>query len=93
MWQKKSYRKVSSFKRDIILMPRAEGKNYHLHNFFESLLEEDIRIIIKEHTYTDPHFQTEQLFCNLTINQVMDALLKIVTFIFWTTPIYYSNLQ
>ena len=56
-------------------------------------LEEDIRIIIKEHTYTDPHFQTEQLFCNLTINQVMDALLKIVTFIFWTTPIYYSNLQ
>ena len=40
-------------------------------------LEEDIRIIIKEHTYTDPHFQTEQLFCNLTINQVMDALLKI----------------
>ena len=40
-------------------------------------LEEDIRTIIKEHTYTDSHFQTEQLFCNLTINQVMDDLLKI----------------
>ena len=40
-------------------------------------LENDIRIIINEHVYTDPHFQTEQLFCSLTIEQVMQELLNL----------------
>ena len=40
-------------------------------------LESDIKKIIESKLYTDPHFQTEQLFCNLTINQVMKELLEI----------------
>ena len=36
----------------------------------------DIRKIIEEKLYVDPHFQTEQLFCSLTIDQVMMKLLE-----------------
>jgi len=39
-------------------------------------LEADIRKIIEEKLYVDPHFQTEQLFCSLTIDQVMMKLLE-----------------
>lgn len=39
-------------------------------------LETDIKKVIEERLYTDSHFQTEQLFCSLTIDQTMDELLK-----------------
>ena len=39
-------------------------------------LETDIKNIIEGRLYVDPHFQTEQLFCSLTIDQVMSELLK-----------------
>ncbi len=40
-------------------------------------LENDIKTIVEEHMYTDPHFRTEQLFCSLTIDQIMQELLKL----------------
>lgn len=40
-------------------------------------LKDDINKVIKEKLYTDPHFGTEQLFCALTINQIMEELLKL----------------
>lgn len=43
-------------------------------------LKDDIKKIIEGRLYTDPHFQTEQLFCSLTINQVMEELLKTVKY-------------
>jgi hypothetical protein len=39
-------------------------------------LENDVKVIIESRLYTDPHFETEQLFCSLTIDQVMEELLK-----------------
>ena len=40
-------------------------------------LETDIKKIIEDKSYTDPHFETEQLFCSLTIDEVMQELLKL----------------
>ena len=40
-------------------------------------LESDIETIIKDKTYIDPHFQTEKLFCGLTIDEVMKQLLNL----------------
>ena len=42
-----------------------------------SEIENDINKIIEGHKYTDPHFQTEQLFCSLTADQIMQELLKL----------------
>ena len=39
-------------------------------------LETDIKKRIENKLYTDPYFETEQLFCSLTINEVMKELLK-----------------
>lgn len=39
-------------------------------------LENDIKVIIEGRLYTDPHFETEQLFCSLTIDQIMEELIK-----------------
>ena len=39
-------------------------------------LETDIEKVIGGRLYIDSHFQTEQLFCSLTIDQTMNALLK-----------------
>lgn len=40
-------------------------------------LKNDIENIIKENLYIEPHFETEQLFCALTIDQIMNELLKL----------------
>ena len=37
-------------------------------------LKEDINKVIEEKLYTDPHFETEQLFCSLTIDEVLQRL-------------------
>lgn len=40
-------------------------------------LKEDITKVIEGKLYTDPHFETEQLFCSLTIDEVMKKLLNL----------------
>lgn len=40
-------------------------------------LKNDIKKIIDEKLYTDSHFETEQLFCSLTIDEVMQKLLNL----------------
>ena len=40
-------------------------------------LKEDIKKVIEGKLYTDPHFETEQLFCSLTIDEVMQQLLNL----------------
>ena len=40
-------------------------------------LKNDIRKIIEEKLYTDPHFQTEHLFCSLTVDEIMRKLLNL----------------
>ena len=40
-------------------------------------LNNDIRKIIEEKLYTDPHFQTEHLFCSLTVDEIMRKLLNL----------------
>lgn len=40
-------------------------------------LTNDIRKIIEEKLYTDPHFQTEHLFCSLTVDEIMRKLLNL----------------
>ena len=37
-------------------------------------LSNDIKHIMENNTYTDPHFETEIQFCSLTIDEVMDKL-------------------
>lgn len=39
-------------------------------------LKDDIKKIIEDKLYTDSHFETEQLFCSLTIDKIMHELLK-----------------
>ena len=38
-------------------------------------LQFDIETILEEQTYTDPHFETEKLFCVLTIDEIIKKLL------------------
>lgn len=40
-------------------------------------LKNDIDKVIKEKLYSDPHFEKEQLFCSLTIDEVMQKLLNL----------------
>lgn len=40
-------------------------------------LKNDIKKNIDGKLYTDPHFETEQLFCSLTIDEVMQKLLNL----------------
>ena len=39
-------------------------------------LKQDIKQIMDNNAYTDPHFETEKLICNLTIDEIMVELLK-----------------
>ena len=40
-------------------------------------LKDDIKKVIEGKLYTDPHFEREQLFCSLTIDEVMQQLLNL----------------
>ena len=62
-------------KLEIISNKNKCGRKKKIDEYLE--LKDDIKNIMENNTYCDPHFETEIQFCSLTIDEVMNKLISL----------------